>query len=267
MREYQLFLSYSRSDIWIMRSVLYHLQSYGIHVWVDTRTERGTEWRGEIENAIAKCNSFAIIITPESVKSPWVASEYKRAIELRAKDSNRRIHPILACDPELVPEDLREFEISDIHYKKVNVGKLSFETEMNQLAQSILQLRETPRIPNNHLNLSRMGSLFWFGKDLYYVYELLNEDRSAIHKRSDMHYIAYWLRQALYHAQQLELPLDKIDTFPGLINSIEHLDPLDQSKRAELAHQIHVEIFRIAAHFETLEPEFRRFPFGMPPSS
>ncbi len=89
--QYDVFLSYSRKDIDMMRRVRDDLRAAGLRVWTDEALEPGTEvWESEIEKAIRDASSLVVLLSPDAYASEWVRNEITLADTL-----NRRIVPLL----------------------------------------------------------------------------------------------------------------------------------------------------------------------------
>jgi TIR domain-containing protein len=74
-----IFVSYARSD-WdnYAQSVRDQLVGAGLTVWVDQHLiEGGQDWLDEINAALKRCETLALCVTPEALKSKWVKMEYR----------------------------------------------------------------------------------------------------------------------------------------------------------------------------------------------
>lgn len=80
MTTYDVFLSYSRTDVEVMRRVAKLLRAHGARVWVDETLEIGSpNWQEIVEQAIADSRSVVAILSPEAKKSRWVVAEIASA--------------------------------------------------------------------------------------------------------------------------------------------------------------------------------------------
>jgi len=80
MRKYDVFLSYSRKDIEVMRRVANLLETHGARVWVDEELEVGSpDWTRIVERAISESRSLVALLSPDAKESDWVLSEISRA--------------------------------------------------------------------------------------------------------------------------------------------------------------------------------------------
>ena len=90
-----IFISYSRRDQTYARKLAEDLRQRGFDVWIDDRIDYGDQWFNEIENAIAACGAFVVIMSPDSRKSQWVQREI-----LIAQREGKAIFPALLAGKE-----------------------------------------------------------------------------------------------------------------------------------------------------------------------
>jgi len=87
----QVFISYSRKDLIFVERLAKDLKAAGLEVWYDlSGLNGGTRWGREIQNAIDECQSFVVVLSPNSVESEWVEKEFMYANSL-----NKKIIPLL----------------------------------------------------------------------------------------------------------------------------------------------------------------------------
>jgi formylglycine-generating enzyme required for sulfatase activity len=88
-----VFLSYSRRDSDIMRSVRETLRTTGLVVWTDEGLEPGTpSWRAAIEEAINQSSVMIVLLSPNANSSVWVDNEVAFAQAV-----GKRVFPILVA--------------------------------------------------------------------------------------------------------------------------------------------------------------------------
>lgn len=74
------FLSYSRSELYYAEAVALALQKANLSVWFDLqKLDPGCNWPLEIETGLKACTAMIVIISRNSVQSPWVAAEWEHA--------------------------------------------------------------------------------------------------------------------------------------------------------------------------------------------
>ena len=74
--EYDVFISYSRSDIKQIDKFVERLEKLGFRVWIDRKgIESGDSFKQVIVSAIEKSEVFVCFNSYNSVKSPWTTKE------------------------------------------------------------------------------------------------------------------------------------------------------------------------------------------------
>jgi hypothetical protein len=104
-----LFLSYSRGNLLIVRSVAGELRRLGWRTWLDLESLRpGERWREAIERAMAASDAMVFCISRLSLESSWTS------VELRAaQQRGLPVVPLLIddIDIEQLPPALRELQL------------------------------------------------------------------------------------------------------------------------------------------------------------
>jgi WD40 repeat protein len=101
-----VFISYSRSDGAFVRKLLEHLKHSEREVWVDLEDIPPTaRWLAEVKAGIEGTETFAFVISPDSIASEVCQTEVAHAAGL-----NKRIVPLVRADVDerLVPEPLAQ---------------------------------------------------------------------------------------------------------------------------------------------------------------
>lgn len=100
----RVFISYASADMkWVNRFAkdLAHL---GVETWLDRKDILpGDEIVTRIEQGIATCNIFCLVLSSSSVKRPWVRREYVTAMHAQLSGGSIRIIPLKIEDCELPP--------------------------------------------------------------------------------------------------------------------------------------------------------------------
>ncbi len=110
----EVFLSHSSVDHALADKLVGELEKHGVRVWYSRKRLRGSQrWADEIGKALARCDWFAVILTPSAVRSTWVKHELQYA--LRRKRYTDHILPLhfRSCKPEVLSWVLEEFQIID----------------------------------------------------------------------------------------------------------------------------------------------------------
>ena len=101
-----LFISYSQKDSEFVHRLADDLRTAGYSVWVDVSGLRGgQEWAREIDKAVRGCDTFILIISPDSMASRWVSKE-----TLLAMDLEKPVVPVMWREAE------RPMHLVDIQY-------------------------------------------------------------------------------------------------------------------------------------------------------
>lgn len=103
----KLFISYARVDFTLVVEIVEILRVGGHDPWFDHRLLPGQNWKHELHNAIANCEAFVYMLTPESIASEWCQWEFAEAVKL-----GKPIVPILLRPCEM-PGAIRAFQYCD----------------------------------------------------------------------------------------------------------------------------------------------------------
>ena len=79
-----VFVCYARTDEAFVLPFAKELQAKGMHVWLDQWSiPKGADWDRSIDEAIAACVCFVIMLSPEAVQSEEVRGELRTALDRR----------------------------------------------------------------------------------------------------------------------------------------------------------------------------------------
>jgi len=110
----EIFLSHSSRDRAFVVRLARVLKQHNIRYWYSaTHIAGGQQWHDEIGEALARCDWFIVVLTPNAVRSVWVKRELVFA--LSQDRYNGRIIPILRkpCDYPRLSWALPEFQLID----------------------------------------------------------------------------------------------------------------------------------------------------------
>ena len=110
----EVFLSHSHKDRNFVARLARMLKSHRVRYWYSAAHIAGAkQWHDEIGRALARCEWFLVILTPDSVRSQWVKRELLFA--LNEGRYNERIIPLLRkpCEYSRLSWTLPEFQIVD----------------------------------------------------------------------------------------------------------------------------------------------------------
>ena len=98
---FDVFLSYKSEDAEAVIRIRKALEARGARVWVDHDQIRpGDHFAAALESGLETSRSVALVVTPRSVRSPWVKEEYYRALSL-ANEGRLNLIPVLLEDAPL----------------------------------------------------------------------------------------------------------------------------------------------------------------------
>jgi tetratricopeptide (TPR) repeat protein len=98
MNQPHIFISHSSKDDLLVKELCGVLESLGLIVWVDSRNLRGgAKLNPEIDEAIEQARQVIVVLSRDTVESPWVRKEVQKAIEVERgrKDEGYRVIPVL----------------------------------------------------------------------------------------------------------------------------------------------------------------------------
>lgn len=96
----QIFISYAHVDSDFAEILCLKLKEAGYNLWIDyLGLKAGDDWRSGIEDAIKKSSALVLIMSPASLKSPYVTFEWAFAYGVGVQ-----IIPVLYQDCELHPK-------------------------------------------------------------------------------------------------------------------------------------------------------------------
>jgi TIR domain len=110
----EVFLSHSSRDRNFVLRLARVLKHHSVPYWYSaTHIAGGQQWHDEIGEALARCDWFIVVLTPNAVRSVWVKRELVFA--LSQDRYNGRIIPILRkpCDYPRLSWALPEFQLID----------------------------------------------------------------------------------------------------------------------------------------------------------
>lgn len=99
-----VFLCHSSKDKPFVRRLAYALDANGIKRWLDeSELLVGDSLIGKISEAILEMEYLAVILSPDSVSSKWVAQELEIAMSNQLQEGRIKVLPILYRDCDLPP--------------------------------------------------------------------------------------------------------------------------------------------------------------------
>jgi tetratricopeptide (TPR) repeat protein len=105
MSQPRIFVSYSRRDTYFTQRLVSDLNAAGADVWVDQAGIQHGNFMERIDEALAQCEWMVLVLTPNSIDSPYVRQETYTALHRVQQGYMRAVIPILAapCLPGIIP--------------------------------------------------------------------------------------------------------------------------------------------------------------------
>jgi hypothetical protein len=114
-----------------------HLQSKGARVWLATRDLKiGDRFRARIDEAIRLYDKLLLVLSKNSVKSPWVEAEVEAAFEKERKQRRTVLFPIRLDDAVM---DTAEAWAAGIRRTR-HIGDFRKWKDRNEYQQAVVQL-------------------------------------------------------------------------------------------------------------------------------
>ena len=102
-----VFISYSRKDYYFAESLTFSLIQRDVAAWLDVKDLRpGVDWEERLESAIDTASHLVLVASPDSLRSPHVTVEWKRALDrgvpvIVAHLRGNNVPPELAATPRV----------------------------------------------------------------------------------------------------------------------------------------------------------------------
>jgi TIR domain/FHA domain len=148
----KLFISYSRTDKTFVQRLTDDLKAHQIDLWLDANEiQAGEDWRDAVWRGLQLCDIMLLVISPASMKSPEVASEWKYYVQAK-----KAIIPVLC---QSIPVGEIHYQISSLHY--IDFNDAEYDTAIALLQDEIdrkslpLQMSSLVVEPNKTNELSK----------------------------------------------------------------------------------------------------------------
>ena len=93
-----IFVSHATADDAFVRDLRQALEGLGLSVWVDSRNLRGGDKLArQVEQAIEEARQVIVVLSSNTINSPWVRKEIRKALEVEKQraDDDYRVIPLL----------------------------------------------------------------------------------------------------------------------------------------------------------------------------
>lgn len=109
-----VFLSYSRQDEAVARSIVEHLRKAGIEVWSDAWVTPGANIAATLGEHIDQADTVLVLLSREAASSEWVRMEAAAAVAAESRDPEKRLIPVILEKGVDVPFLLRNYRFVDL---------------------------------------------------------------------------------------------------------------------------------------------------------
>ncbi|MCC6580241.1 MAG: toll/interleukin-1 receptor domain-containing protein [Phycisphaeraceae bacterium] len=113
----KVFLSYSNEDSQFAGKLAAALERHGLRVWRAESMLPGDNWADEVSRALRSSDAMVVLISPASMKSPWVLKEIEFALG-SPRFSHRLVPVVIRATPD-APWILRNLEMMDANQNSV----------------------------------------------------------------------------------------------------------------------------------------------------
>ena len=134
-----IFLSHSSVDKEFVRELHKYLEDHGIKSWIDeAEIKIGDSLLKKISEGIKKAEYVAIILSPNSINSPWVETELEIAMNQEINERKIKVLPILIEHCE-IPEFLKHKKYGDFRTPSKVISGLKELLEILEEKNSIIK--------------------------------------------------------------------------------------------------------------------------------
>lgn len=146
---YDIFLSHNQSQVEWSRSLAARLREEGFRVFfAEDSISLGDDIYRKIEMALGRCKHVLLVLSPEALRSKWVALELSTALHSDPSAAERKVIPILRKDCEM-PLSLARLKYLDARTNDLDhhVGALKNALRGRRQAKPYSSRRQSPPDP------------------------------------------------------------------------------------------------------------------------
>lgn len=136
MADFDVFISYARDDQPIALLLADRLNNRGLTTWFDLDLRVGQDWASAITTALESAAVVVVIVTPNSITSQWVETEWSRALR-----RSQRVIPVLASGASFadLPVELATIQAVDLNS--------NMPEGIEQIADYVASLKQSEAAP------------------------------------------------------------------------------------------------------------------------
>jgi tetratricopeptide (TPR) repeat protein len=131
-----IFISHASKDDEFVKELREALEANELPVWIDARNLRGgAKLAPEINEAIEQAGQFIVVLSPNTINSPWVRREIQKALEVERQRNDNGFRAIPLLLPGIEPSALEYW------FDEEPVG-VKFEVKTGALSEALPSLLE-----------------------------------------------------------------------------------------------------------------------------
>lgn len=132
----QVFISYSHSDSPLAARVSKALREAGLQVWdPEVNVLPGDNWPAEVGRALEESDAMVVLLTPNSISSPYVKAEM--AYALGSKSYRNRLIPVAVGGRDQLPRSEIPWIVRKLHWVDLPNPETG-EPELKPIADALL---------------------------------------------------------------------------------------------------------------------------------
>jgi hypothetical protein len=151
-----VFISYSHHDKEFVLRLALDLEERGTEVWIDQGDIQGGEqWRQSIARGVGGCQAFVLVISPDSIRSPWVQQELNTAFQY-----GKPVVPLIYRKTKIPPElntQLERFQILNFSRGGYAENRADLETALTRHGVALQAVRELSAAERAERRRQRLG--------------------------------------------------------------------------------------------------------------
>jgi hypothetical protein len=149
-KKLSIFMSYSQKDSEVALGLAQVLRKKGLSIWIASESIRpGAKWIEEIERGLREADVFLLLISPDSLSSPWANVETGAAVSRAAESPNVLLVPVLVrgVDAKSLPILLRRWQYLDATRMGVEEIGDKLSTILSEVKKDDANLTDTQTVP------------------------------------------------------------------------------------------------------------------------
>jgi TIR domain/DnaA N-terminal domain len=139
----KVFISYSHRDSQLVERLLVHLRPLDrdlkIETWTDRSIRPGTDWRGELQKAIANADTVILLVSADFLASEFIMTEELPSLLKQRETKGATILPLICtpCRYMRTPELARFQALNDPSEPLLKMAEVDREAVFNRVAEVV----------------------------------------------------------------------------------------------------------------------------------